>query len=163
MKLISSSSSSSWGPWWHRWVDTWHSFILMSLLIDVLNLIGPWGIWLQSQISRLQTHFKDKYLKYFLWNCCQVNATTPHWSLVNIGSGNGLVPSGQCWHRSMSPYGITRSQWVQDYFFNDRGPCHICSWIYSNPETIKYIYWSANSSFSSSWHIFTGFFLKSQN
>ena len=23
-----------------------------------------------------------------------MNATTPHWSLVNIGSGNGLVPSG---------------------------------------------------------------------
>ena len=36
-------------------------------------------------------------LKYFLWNCYQVNATTgttSHWSLVNIGSGNGLVLSG---------------------------------------------------------------------
>ena len=31
---------------------------------------------------------------YFLQNCYQVNAATPHWSLVNIGSGNGLVPSG---------------------------------------------------------------------
>ena len=57
-------------------------------------LIGPWGIWLQSQISKFQTHFNDKYLKYFLWNCYQVKATTPHWSLVNIGSSNGLVPSG---------------------------------------------------------------------
>ena len=27
-------------------------------------------------------------------DCYQVNATTPYWSLVNIGSGNGLVPSG---------------------------------------------------------------------
>ena len=54
----------------------------------------PWGIWLQSQIIKFQTHFNDKYLKYFLWNCYHVNATTPHWSLVNIGSGNGLVPSG---------------------------------------------------------------------
>ena len=45
-------------------------------------------------ISKFQTHFNDKYLKYFLWNCYQVNATTPHWSLVNIGSDNGLVPSG---------------------------------------------------------------------
>ena len=58
------------------------------------QLIGPWGIWLQSQISKFQTHFNNKYLKYFLWNCYQVNATTPHWSLVHIGSGNGLVPSG---------------------------------------------------------------------
>ena len=32
--------------------------------------------------------------KYFLWNCYQANAKTPHWSLVNIGSRNGLVPSG---------------------------------------------------------------------
>ena len=40
-------------------------------------------------------NFNNKHLKYFfLWNCYQVNATKPHWSLVNIGSGNGLVPSG---------------------------------------------------------------------
>ena len=58
------------------------------------KLIGPWGIWLQSQISKFQTHFKDKHLKYFMLNCYQLNAATPHWSLINIGSGNGLVPSG---------------------------------------------------------------------
>ena len=56
--------------------------------------IGPWWNWLQSQISKFQTHFNNKYHKCFLWNCFQVNATTPHWSSVNIGSGNGLVPSG---------------------------------------------------------------------
>ena len=44
-------------------------------------LIGHWEIWLQSQISKFQTHFNDEY---FLWNCYQVNAKTPHWSLVNI-------------------------------------------------------------------------------
>ena len=54
----------------------------------------PLGIWLQSQISKFQTHFNDKYLKYFQWNCYQVNATIPHGSLVNIGSDNGMVPSG---------------------------------------------------------------------
>ena len=59
---------------------------------NALSLIGPWEIWLQSQISKFQTHFNDEYLKYFLRNCYQVNATTPHWSLVNIGSGNGLMP-----------------------------------------------------------------------
>ena len=58
------------------------------------ELIGPGGIWQRSQISKFQTHFNDKYVKYFLWNCSQVNAATPHRSLVNIGSGNGLVPSG---------------------------------------------------------------------
>ena len=31
----------------------------------------PWGIWLQSQISKFQTHFNNKYIKYFLRNCYQ--------------------------------------------------------------------------------------------
>ena len=31
--------------------------------------------------------------EHYLWNCLQVNATGPHWWLVNIGSSNGLVPS----------------------------------------------------------------------
>ena len=37
---------------------------------------------------------KDSYLVLFLWNCLQVNATRSHWWVVSIGSGNGLVPSG---------------------------------------------------------------------
>ena len=32
--------------------------------------------------------------EHFWLNCCQVNATEPHQWEVNIGSGNGLVPSG---------------------------------------------------------------------
>ena len=41
-----------------------------------------------------------------------------HWWLVNIDSGNGLVPSGtkplmnQCWPSSMMLYHVTRPQWV---------------------------------------------------
>ena len=37
---------------------------------------------------------KNKHLEYFIWNCLQVNVTGPPWWLVNIGSDNGLVPSG---------------------------------------------------------------------
>ena len=78
---------------WHKWLKPlwiWDKdpFILHNWLI------GPWGIFLQSRLSKFQTHLSDKYIKNFLWNCYQVNVTTPHWSLVNIGSGNGLVPSG---------------------------------------------------------------------
>ena len=29
-----------------------------------------------------------------MWNCHQVNATRPNWWSVNIGSDNGLMPSG---------------------------------------------------------------------
>ena len=31
---------------------------------------------------------------HFQWNCPEVNATIPHWWLVNIGSVKGLLPSG---------------------------------------------------------------------
>ena len=51
-------------------------------------------ILLLSQISKFQTYFNNIYLKYFLWNYYELNATTPPWSLVNIGPGNGLEPSG---------------------------------------------------------------------
>ena len=33
------------------------------------------------------------------------------WILLDHSS-NGLVPSDQCWPRSMLPYGVTRPQWV---------------------------------------------------
>ena len=41
----------------------------------------------------------------------------------NTDSGNGFLPPGnkslheQWWPRSMSPYGITRPQWVNDFFY----------------------------------------------
>ena len=54
-----------------------------------------------------------------LWNCPNMNVTGLHWRSINIGSGNGLMPPGnkpylsQCWPRSLSPYGITRPEWVK--------------------------------------------------
>ena len=34
------------------------------------------------------------HILVYPWNCSHVNATRLHWWEVNIGSGNGLVPSG---------------------------------------------------------------------
>ena len=65
--------------------------------------------------------FGDWWLRHLLWNCPDMNITGLHWWSVNIGSGNGLVPSGNkplpepmlnCWPRSLSPYGVTRPEWV---------------------------------------------------
>ena len=39
-----------------------------------------------------QMHIKFRYFELFLWNCPQ--ATKPHWWLVDISSGNSLVPLG---------------------------------------------------------------------
>ena len=38
--------------------------------------------------------FSDWWLRHLLWNCPNMNVSGPHWWSVNIGSGNGLVPSG---------------------------------------------------------------------
>ena len=38
---------------------------------------------------KLPTNNKDRYLDYSLWNCPRVNATRPHWWLVNIACVTG--------------------------------------------------------------------------
>ena len=71
------------------WTDEYLQVVMTSQNVDVQEL----QILLKERGGGgIQTHFSDIYLKYFLWNSYQVN-TTPHWSLVNNGSGNGLVPS----------------------------------------------------------------------
>ena len=35
--------------------------MLAVLQYTIRKLIGPWEIWLQSQISKFQTRFNDKY------------------------------------------------------------------------------------------------------
>ena len=50
-----------------------------------------------------------------------MNVLEPYWRQVNIGSGNGLVPPGTkplpepMLTRIMSPYGITKQQWVNPF------------------------------------------------
>ena len=39
-------------------------------------------------------NFSHWWLMYLLWNCRRVIVTGPHWWYVDIGSGNGLVLSG---------------------------------------------------------------------
>ena len=49
---------------------------------------------LAPDISNFLNHLQDRNLDHSLWNCHQVNFPGPYWWLVNIGSGNGLVLSG---------------------------------------------------------------------
>ena len=64
--------------------------------VNHVNSLAPgkcsWNVKLAY--SNFQTQIKDRYLEYFVWNWHQVNATRPQRLLVNIASGNGLVPSG---------------------------------------------------------------------
>ena len=72
--------------------------------LEHCELINTYRSWWRHKTSIFRSYrfylrgrgfkliFSDKYLTYFLWNSYQVN-TTLHWSLVNNGSDNGLVPS----------------------------------------------------------------------
>ena len=53
------------------------------------KLICPVDVY--SEVSNNQTHINDRYFEHFQWHCPQVNSTRPHWWLVNIGSGIGLL------------------------------------------------------------------------
>ena len=57
------------------------------------SLLWPLGDGEAILDNQLQSYVKDRYLEQFLWNYLWMNATIPQWSLVNIGSVNGLVPS----------------------------------------------------------------------
>ena len=91
---LSEYSLSTWQPLLILGLLSWCAFYKSILCYPFNSLAHGDLTTLQSQISNFQTHFNDKYLKYFLRNCYEVNATISHWSLVNIGSGNGLVPPG---------------------------------------------------------------------
>ena len=45
-------------------------------------------------MNNFQANHSDLWLRYILWNCPQMNVTEPCWWEVTIGSGNGLVSSG---------------------------------------------------------------------
>ena len=61
---------------------------------EVAKLIGPWKVLTTFYVSNFQVNFSDWWLRCMVRNCPQVIGTWPCWRYVNIGSGNGLVPSG---------------------------------------------------------------------
>ena len=69
-----------------------HQAVVVS--VEIFNSLAPGGSDYSLKLVNFKVISVINILKYFLWSCYQVNATTPHWSSVNIGSGNGLVPSG---------------------------------------------------------------------
>ena len=69
--------------------------------------------------------FSGWQLGNFLRNCPQMNVTGPYWWQVNIGSGNGLVASGNkpLLELMLTQIYVTRLQWVdwtllKHMFFN---------------------------------------------
>ena len=81
------------GTWNVVLLMSWSTFSQMGVYIP-LYLIGPWEIWIKSSKNNFQVKFSDWWLLYLKRNCPQMNTNGLQWWYVNIGSGNGLVPSG---------------------------------------------------------------------
>ena len=51
-------------------------------------------MWLWFYMCYFDVHFSNLYLQNFQWKYPAANAACSHLGLINIGSGNGLVPDG---------------------------------------------------------------------
>ena len=54
----------------------------------------PYEIWIEFQMNNFRAKFSNWWVRYILWSYPHVVVTRPHCWLVDIRSGNGLVPSG---------------------------------------------------------------------
>ena len=83
--------------WFHTWYQshrkTFHK-ISLELVESVLLTSFSQGDVVVISYVWFWNKSNDWYHKHSLSSWSQVNATKPHWWPVNIGSGNGLVPSG---------------------------------------------------------------------
>ena len=51
-----------------------------------------WLMQNMAAVINFQTFIKANYIENFLWNFPQVIDREPHWPIVIVGRGNGLVP-----------------------------------------------------------------------
>ena len=61
----------------------------MSNIEGIINSVAP-----ERYECNVEVAIRDRPFDHFLRNCPGVNVTRHDWWLVNIGSGNGLVPFG---------------------------------------------------------------------
>ena len=71
-----------------QWVNASLSFIISHCTLT------HYPLRLLFQMCKFQTQPGDRYHEYPSKQCPTIKASESHWWLVNIGSGNGLVPSG---------------------------------------------------------------------
>ena len=66
-----------------------HSTLLIRIPVFICHSSTQWSLGNVVVISKHMV-----LIMHFLWICSQMNAREHFWWQVNIGSGNGLVPSG---------------------------------------------------------------------
>ena len=82
--------------WWINYKKQWMSKTtgVIFTLLKLHLTHWPLGYLIEILGRNFQTDFIDWWLRHLLWNCHDMNVIGLHWCSVNIGSGNGLVPSG---------------------------------------------------------------------
>ena len=132
-------------------------------LSHYVNSLAPERVQFYFYIGTFSASFSEWWLRYLLWNRPQMNSTRPYWWLVNIGSGNGVVPSGT---KPLPEKNLTEisvgiwRQWVntsgniviqlENFWPND--PMQVCiSWVLYTLRSKQKDHWVANVT---SRHIF---------
>ena len=87
LHLFNSNTSLFSGRWCHR-----YSFCLFDSFLRLTH--WPLGNFNEILDTQFSNWFQWLWLRHLLWNYPHMNVTGLHWWSVNIGSGNGLVPSG---------------------------------------------------------------------
>ena len=93
-KADSRLAPSQWEtqPWDKKWNKQDNYF--QKMLNRWINSLAPGKFEWHFLLCNFQTDFSDWRLRHLLRNCPDMKVTGLHWWSVNIGSGNGLVPSG---------------------------------------------------------------------
>ena len=82
-------------------------------------------------MSNFQDNFSDLWLMYLLWNCPKMNII-----VLQVMAWCRQATShylSQCWPSSMSPYGITRPQWVN--IFSKKGYNDVFLLVFTEPSS----------------------------
>ena len=92
--------------------------------------------------------FSYWWLRHLLWNCPDMNVTGLHWWSVIIGSGNGLVPSGNKPLPEPVLTQISVAIW-----------CHLCTII--SKSQCQCCYLNSKDNFAMTWYKLKDHFSKS--
>ena len=90
-------------PWLLKLKGQYENYYISIILSQILSFICDEGKfclthWPLGDVAKIVIffliHVTYSNFVYFEWDCSHLDATGLYWWQVNIGSGNGLVPSG---------------------------------------------------------------------
>ena len=90
-----------------------------------VNSLAPGRFWMKFLVTNFQTNFSNWWLSYFMWHDIALK-----WLSLDLTDDKSALillmvwcPQAaryflsQCWLKSMSPFGVTRPQWLKSILF----------------------------------------------